>query len=88
MQPRRLWPDTPLEVEEKMLEGLRAMSSIEKIRRIQELNRSVEAMAASRIRSQYGPLSERELRLRLAALRLPRDVMIKVFDWDPEVHGY
>ena len=88
MEPRPLWPDTPLEIEEMVLEGLRKMSPIEKIKRIQELNRSVETMAATRIRSQYGPLSERELRLRLAALRLPRDVMISVFDWDPEEHGY
>jgi hypothetical protein len=58
------------------------------MRRILELNRSVEEMAASRIRSRYGPdLPERELRLRLAALRLDRETMIEVFDWDPEENG-
>ena len=54
-----------------------------------ELNRAVESMAAARIQTRYGPdLPERELRLRLAALRLPRETMIEIFDWDPELKGY
>lgn len=65
------------------------MSPGEKLRRVLELNRLVEAMAAARIRSQYGAdISERELRLRLAALRLDRKTMIKAFGWDPEEKGY
>jgi len=85
----RLWPDTPLDVEERMLEGFRRMTPAEKLKRVVELNRAVETMAAARIRAQYGPdLPERELRLRLAALRLPRETMIEVFDWDPEEKGY
>lgn len=86
---RPLFPDTPLEIEERILEGYRRMSPREKIQRVVELNQTVEAMAAARIRAQYGPdLSERELRLRLAALRLDRKTMIDVFDWDPEQKGY
>ena len=81
--------DTPPEIEERMLEGYRRMTRTEKFRRIVELNRAVEEMAAARIRSRYGPdLPERELRLRLAALRLDRQTMIEVFDWDPEEKGY
>jgi hypothetical protein len=42
-----------------------------------------------RIQARYGPdLSERELRLRLAALWLDRETMIDAFGWDPEVEGY
>lgn len=82
-------PDTPPEIEEMLLEGYRRMTPQEKFQRIIELNRSVEAMAAARIQQQYGPnLSERELRLRLASLRLDRETMIQVFDWDPEKEGY
>ncbi len=81
--------DTPPEIEEMILEGYRRMSPREKWRRVVELNRAVEAMAAARIRSQYGPdLPERELRLRLAALRLDRETMVEVFGWDPEEQGY
>ena len=87
MKPMAL--DTPPEIEERILEGYRRMTPREKFERILELNRSVEEMAAARIRKQYGPdLPERELRLRLAALRLDRETMIEVFDWDPEVKGY
>ncbi len=81
--------DTPPEIEELILEGYRRMTPREKWRRVVELNRAVEEMAAARIRSQYGPdLSERELRLRLAALRLDRETMVEVFGWDPEEKGY
>lgn len=87
MKPMAL--DTPADIEERVLEGDRRMTPAEKWRRIIELNRAVEEMAAARIKAQYGPdLSERELRLRLAALRLDRETMIEVFDWDPEEKGY
>jgi len=86
---RSLARDTPPDVEERILEGYRRMSPAEKIQRVVELNRAVETMAAARVREQYGPdLSDRELRLRLAALRLDRRTMIEVFGWDPEEHGY
>jgi hypothetical protein len=81
--------DTPPEVRKVLIEGYRRMSPQEKMRRVLDLNRTVEAMAAARLRRDYGPeLSERELRLRLTALRLDRETMIEVFGWDPEVEGY
>lgn len=87
MKPMSL--DTSPEIEEIILEGYRRMAPQEKIQRIVELNRAVEEMAAARIRAQYGPdLSERELQLHLAALRLDRETMIEVFGWDPVEKGY
>ena len=88
-QPTAPLSDTPPEVRKVLLEGYRRMSPQEKMRRVLDLNRTVEAMAAARLRRQYGPdLSERELQLRLAALRLDRGTMVEVFGWDPEVEGY
>jgi hypothetical protein len=82
-------PDTPPEIEEMMLERYRRMSPGEKLRSVQELNRMVQLMALAGIRSRHGAdLSERELRLRLAALWLDRETMIEVFSWDPEIEGY
>jgi len=82
-------PDTPPEIEEILLEGYRRMTPMEKLYQVFELNRMAQQMAAMRIEAQYGPnLSERELRLRLAALWLDRETMIAAFDWDPEVKGY
>jgi hypothetical protein len=49
----------------------------------------VEELAAARIKARYGPdLSERELRLRLAALWIDRETMVRAFGWDPEIQGY
>ncbi len=61
-------PDTPPEIEEILVEGYRCMTPFEKLWQVFELNRMAQTMAAMRIQAQYGPdLSERELRLRLAA---------------------
>ena len=81
--------DTSPEIEEIVLERYRQMSPFERLMQVFELNQMAQQMAALRIQAQYGPdLSERELRLRLAALWLDRELMIEAFGWDPEVEGY
>jgi hypothetical protein len=81
--------DTPPEIEEILLERYRQMPPFEKLMQVFELNRMAQQMAALRLQAQYGPdLSERELRLRLAALWLDRETMIDAFGWDPEIEGY
>ncbi|HEY2292923.1 MAG TPA: hypothetical protein VGM86_19645 [Thermoanaerobaculia bacterium] len=81
--------DTPPEIEEIVLERYRQMPPFEKLMQVFELNQMAQQMAALRIQAQYGPdLSEREIRLRLAALWLDRDLMIEAFGWDPEAKGY
>ncbi len=80
--------DTSPAAERILIEGYRRMSAQQKLERVIDLNRTLEQLATARIRAQYGPeLPERELRLRLAALRLDRRVMVEVFGWDPQVHG-
>ena len=81
--------DTPPEIEEILLERYRQMTPFEKLMQVFELNRMAQQRAALRLQAQYGPdLSERELRLRLAALWLDRETMIEAFGWDPEIEGY
>lgn len=81
--------DTSPAAERVLIEGYRRMSPRQKLQRVAALNRTLEQLATARLRAQYGPdLSDRELKLRLAALRLPRDVMVQVFHWDPEEWGY
>ena len=80
--------DTPPAVERLLIDGYRRMSAGAKLRRVASMNRALEQLARARLRARYGPaLSERELRLRLGALRLDPDVMRDAFDWDPRVHG-
>ncbi|MDD3926906.1 MAG: hypothetical protein PHT33_09635 [bacterium] len=80
--------DTSPQIQEILIEGYRRMSPQEKLKRVTELTKAVQQLALARILQQYGPCSEREQRLRLAALWLDRETMIRVFNWDPEAEGY
>jgi hypothetical protein len=81
--------DTPAGVEQVLIEGYRKMSPGDKLQRVSALNRALDQLARARLRAQYGAeLPERELRLRLAALRLDTEVMVNVFGWDPQERGY
>lgn len=72
-----------------LVAALRRMTPAERIARLVALNRATAQLATARLRERYGPdLPERELRLRLAALRLGRETMIEVFGWDPDEQGW
>jgi len=79
--------DTSPEAQRVLIEGWRRMTPTQKLRRVAALNRALVQLAAARIRKQYGDVPEDEMRLRLAALRLPRETMIRAYGWDPEVKG-
>ena len=80
--------DTSPKIQKILIQGYRQMSPSQKLTRVQELTQTVQQLALARIRQQYGALSEREQRLRLAALWLDRDTMQRVFQWDPHEKGY
>jgi hypothetical protein len=80
--------DTPPHIQKILIAGYRRMSPNQKLKRVNELTKAVQQLSLARIRQQYGELTEREQRLRLASLWLDRDTMIKVFNWDPEIKGY
>ena len=79
--------DTSPEAERILIEGYRKMSPRQKLERVVSMNRALEALSAARIKEMYGDISDRELKLRLASLRLDRDTMVNVFGWDPEKKG-
>ena len=70
-----------------MIEQLRKMPSRVKSRQFAELTRSCQMLTLSGIHRRYPAASEKEYELRLAALRLDRKTMVKVFHWDPEKEG-
>jgi hypothetical protein len=80
--------DTSPQIQKILIHGYRQMSAAQKLARVQELTQTVQQLALARIRQQYGAISEREQRLRLAALWLDRDTMRRVFHWDPQEKGY
>lgn len=80
--------DTSPDAERVLIEGYRRMSPAEKLQRVASLNRALVTLSTARLHRQYGAtMSQRELRLRLAALRLDPEVMRTVLAWDPAVHG-
>lgn len=80
--------DTAPEIEAILVEGYRCMSASEKLERVADLNRTLRSLALAGIRLRYGnDLPADEERLRLAALSIDRESMIRAFGWDPEVHG-
>ena len=80
--------DTHPAIQKILIDGYRKMTPQQKMRRVSELNRSIQQLALARIRKQYGDISERELQLRLASLWLDKDTMRNIFDWDPQLEGY
>lgn len=80
--------DTSPEAERFLLDAYNRMSIDEKLRRVFSLNRMLEQLQRARITADYGEMPEREMQLRLASLRLGRELMVKAFGWDPEVKGW
>ena len=81
--------DTAPEVDRILVEGYRRMTPAEKLAQVCSLNRSLERLALAGLRARLGDrVPELELRLRLAALRLDRETMVRVFAWDPAREGY
>ena len=80
--------DTNPRVERLLIEAYRRMTPHEKAEKISQLSQACTDLAISGIRSRYPKADEREIRLRLGALRLPRQTMIKAFGWDPHKEGY
>ena len=80
--------DTSPEAERFLIEGYRRMTPTQKLQRVASLNRALMTLQKARIRAEYGEISEEEMRMRLGALRLGRETMIKVFGWDPDERGW
>ena len=80
-------PDTSEAAERFLYAAYARMSPGEKGRIIFDLIRLGDEAALMEIRRRHPGCSEREERLRLAARKYPRELMIKAFGWDPEVEG-
>ena len=80
--------DTSPEIEAILIDGYRRMSPTDKLARVRALNQAVQQMALAGIRARHGEISDREAQLRLGALWLGRETMVRVFGWDPEIEGY
>lgn len=80
--------DTSREAEAVQLDGLRRMTSSERLQLAIELTRAARDTALTGLRLRHPGASDWELRLRLASLTLDRDTMVLAFGWDPAKEGY
>jgi predicted RNA-binding Zn ribbon-like protein len=63
---------------------LRSKTPGERLMMALQLSEMAIRMSEAGVRTQYPNASEREVFLRAAARRLPRDLMIRAYGWDPE----
>jgi hypothetical protein len=83
-----LLSDTDPEAERMMIELARNTPAWEKCEQIVAAIRTERELAMAGLRGRYPEAGEEELRKRLAALVLDRDIVMRVYSWDPEVEGY
>lgn len=76
------------EAERALIERVRRMPIWERALQWDALNREWRERILAELRDRYPQADEQELRKRLAARLLPRDIVIRMFDWDPEKEGY
>jgi len=85
--PQPLYSDTTPEALSVWLELLRKMPEGEKLASVFEMIDFARQMAAAGVRMRYPEASDGEVDLRVAALYLNREEMIRVYRWDPQEHA-
>ncbi len=70
------------------VERWRAMSPTDKAAIVDALNRDVQRLAEAGVRRRYPKATDREVFLRVAALRNGTDLSVAAYGWDPEVEGW
>ena len=80
--------DTDPKIERFLIKAYQQMTSNQKAEKIAQLSQACSDLAIAGICDRYPEADEREIRLRLGALRLDRQTMIKAFGWDPHKEGY
>ncbi len=80
--------DTDAQTDHVLFCLYRRMTLQQKAERLVTMWRVMQSLAEAQIRSYYPTIEERELRLRVGSRRIPRELMIEAFGWDPLRHGY
>ncbi|HEY4088062.1 MAG TPA: hypothetical protein VGM43_19130 [Bryobacteraceae bacterium] len=84
IRPSEPYSDTDPRAMEVWLQLLREKTPEEKIVMTFEMSEFAVRLSESGVRARYPNASEREMFLRSAALRLPRNLMIRAYGSDPE----
>jgi hypothetical protein len=81
-------PDTSREAEEFQFAHWRGMTPAQKGLVLTNLMAMAEELARAGIRMRHPGAGAEEIEMRLRALILDRETMVKFFGWDPEREGY
>lgn len=81
-------PDTSREAEEMQFAHWRKLTPAQKAAAFTGLMKMVGQLARVGIRMRHPGAAPREVELRVMALRVEREAMIKHCGWDPEREGY
>ncbi len=79
--------DTSPEMQQGLVEIWRAMTPSQELEIVAELNRDTDRMAEAGVRSRHPEATDRDVVLRVAALRNGRDLSVAAFGWNPELEG-
>jgi hypothetical protein len=80
--------DTSSDALERVVDRWRSMSPREKLDEVAALNLACEQLAQAGARTRHPAAGELEIRRRVTALRLGRELMISAYDWDPHDQGW
>ena len=80
--------DTDPEAERVLIEMLRRTPIWKRAEQLAGLIHARNVLVLADLRRRYPHADAEELRKRLAARLLPREDVIRAFDWDPEKEGY
>jgi hypothetical protein len=80
--------DTHPSFEQVIIEGYRKMPPGQRLKMALEMSEAIRDLAKTGIIKRHPGISNEELRKRLGALLLGRELSIKVNGWDPETEGY
>jgi hypothetical protein len=84
--PADWFADTDPKALEYFIQLHRDMSISDRLARIFELCDFQQSLQLADVRRLYPEAGEEEVFLRVAARRLGRDLMIKAYNWDPDLH--
>jgi hypothetical protein len=78
--------DTHPDALEVFLKLQRQRTPAQKLEDVFELSQWMINASEAGVRLRYPEATDREVFLRAASLRIPRDLMIKAYGWDPAQH--
>ncbi len=80
--------DTNPALEPVIIEGYRKMSPAQRFKLAMEMSEAVRDLAKIGVLKRHPDISDEELRKRLGALLVGRELSIKINGWDPDAEGY